>query len=124
MKTRKERKNESKKMLYLLRKEQVDIAISRDSALCVICWFTKNKQVRMDHVHHIYGRATLGRDKTYWREGYRFLMCTCAECHPQPIKLGKGSSKLGWVEELIQKMNGTPINSNFLHTGSDDFNQL
>lgn len=88
-------------------------AIERDNAQCGICFFKFNRNRRGTEVHHVYSR---GRRAGDWREHYRSLLYVCKECHPMAIQVPGASSKLEWVEEILEQANETPINKKFKHS--------
>jgi hypothetical protein len=117
--TKSDREGRNKKRLALLkayRKSQASLAVYRDGGMCVICHFKFFRDRRMDDVHHVYGRGSREGD---WREKYTSLICTCRECHPQPIFAPGSSVELEWVETILKKANAAPINMNFKHPTQD-----
>lgn len=107
---RQEAKKQLKQSLKEYRAENAARAVLRDNDQCVFCWFLKGKVTPRADVHHVYSRGKKSGD---WREHYTHMLCTCKQCHPQPIKQPGSSEKLAWIEQVMYLANTNPINPDF-----------
>lgn len=95
--------------LQKYRKEQASLAIWRDNAQCVRCYFKFNSQVTYEHVHHAFGRGN------YEVEHYNNLMCLCASCHDGYAVIRVPNKGIHAEQHrLLMEANGRPINSRFV----------
>lgn len=103
-------KKQKEQELLTYRQVQKAVAMLRDNYQCTFCKFLHDKDTRAVDGHHVYGR---GKDLDAWQEGYQYILSSCRECHPQPIKVPGGNLHLAYVEEVMEKANRTPINKLF-----------
>lgn len=101
-----------KEELREYRQRQAALTIWRDNDQCVICYFKHLRNNRRAEIHHVYSRGRKAGDP---REHYSNLMCVCRQCHPMPIQQQGASASLGWVENILEQANNTPINIRFKH---------
>lgn len=111
---RKKQENDAKEALRAYRQSQYEIASWRDNGMCVFCKFIKGIEKLGDDIHHVYGRSNKS-GKDVWKEGYQYLVTTCRDCHPQPIKSDNPSPSMQWIEDIRKKANEMPINKLFKH---------
>lgn len=112
--SRKKRLQEEKKLkeaVYNYRTEQRKKTIDRDSGMCVICFFVDKKIKNAVDVHHVYGRAPTKLVLNDNREKYGSLVCLCRMHHNQVDAIRKKDSAWSWMEDILNKANLTPINS-------------
>lgn len=104
----KEKKQQLEK-LKKYRKVQAALAISRDLAYCVRCYWS-GRIKDYEHVHHTEGRGT------YEKEHYTKLLCLCVDCHrlfsTMRVKLKTFHAA---QRALVDLANENPINTNFEH---------
>ena len=92
------------------RKNQVLLAISRDNATCVSCYWSPSRVRSYEHVHHTEGRGS------YEKEHYTKLICLCSSCHNMFSAMRQPNKKIHITQKgLIKIANQHPINSEFEH---------
>lgn len=92
------------------RKVQVALAISRDNATCVNCYWFPGRVRPYEHVHHTEGRGT------YEKERYTKLICLCSSCHNVFSAMRQPSKPIHINQRgLVKLANHRPINQEFEH---------
>jgi predicted HNH restriction endonuclease len=103
-------KEKIKENLREYRREQAMLAIMRDNAWCIRCFWVFDRTREFEHIHHVRGRGT---HAGHPREHYTNLMCVCAECHQQlePVYVEENNPDQMFLQ---RQMNEHPLNREFV----------